>query len=675
MSQIPSGGPVTIPVAVDAAQAHADMARLRAEWSKPIQLNVQGPGGAGGYNGPGGGGSMAVATMHGPTTFSSQGSSMFVGPGGLGGLIGPAGAIGSNIGMGGVPYTANMGGGGQQLNHAASQLSQAVSQLSQLIGRMSNAPIVDPSPGLGALESHVAALNGPSGVAARRGAGGSGGRFMGLSTRGLSRYVGMGFLAHEALSAMQMGRQYGMETSLADGDPRALAEANLGFYHRISNIPVVGEAASLLIDPTGSREAGITRTMRESTLSDEITANRYRTGSARQSMRESANAASTFGIGRSQIEIENSYRASLRSIQQQERETVGPINALARSQSQGVVDRHTAPWPMRWNQGWNDWYEKGEQNELGQVAGEASGRSRAAHAQFDDMRADAEKIRDGAKRDFNRDVAHTRAVMRTETTVASLEAQGKYFEARSQGLTGSLQTEIEFADPQLRAGVAARTNAKRAAFDTENAFDAGSAQLSAQSAQLLEGRNARGAARNEIELWYRNASKGQSPGTVAALDAERISREFTSGRGFDERSQNFIFGLASTGRALDIQLGARNPNVGRFAARADQTFTGGLQDALQTLQRNDMSESERRQAAQLQMNNARKELQFQIRDYYAQLRPTEVPSINQVSLTGNGGGSESGKLMEQMATSMRELSTLTPDIKAILQRLNQIVPN
>lgn len=101
-------------------------------------------------------------------------------------------------------------------------------------------------------------------------AGGGGRGGAGGGTRGFGRYLGPAFLAREAMREIQQYRQQAIEESLADNDSLAKAMAAEGAYHKIAEVPIFGQIADIMVDPTGSQNEEIQRNIRDSKTQGEI---------------------------------------------------------------------------------------------------------------------------------------------------------------------------------------------------------------------------------------------------------------------------------------------------------------------------------------------------------------------------------------------------------------------
>ena len=180
---------------------------------------------------------------------------------------------------------------GSALTQAAAALNQAAQQMSLAAGNMNRA-------GGG---------GGSSGY--------SGGRMRGLS--GLSRYVAAGFLAREGLSAIQAGRGYMMDSAMAGNDSAAQYGAEMNLYNRVAGIPIFGQAADLLSDPTGSKHLANQRTMDSADTQDRLSTMNYGLRIQTINMQADAALARFEGAYRKAEAAQREYEQSMQGIASQ----------------------------------------------------------------------------------------------------------------------------------------------------------------------------------------------------------------------------------------------------------------------------------------------------------------------------------------------------------------------
>lgn len=95
------------------------------------------------------------------------------------------------------------------------------------------------------------------------------GGFFGLGRWGrLSRYLGAGAIAYEALRAAQSYRTYNTEMAIAGNNPEEQLKAELGLQQSVEGIPLLGQSVSLITDPSGSRRAQLELGLRSGQLQD-----------------------------------------------------------------------------------------------------------------------------------------------------------------------------------------------------------------------------------------------------------------------------------------------------------------------------------------------------------------------------------------------------------------------
>lgn len=164
--------------------------------------------------------------------------------------------------------------------------------------------------------------------------GGGGNRFLGLSTAGLARYVGFGFLAREALRGGQLSRDYESETILAGNDQRELLKAEQKFQSGIGSFPIVGQAADLLADSIGPSKVGTEAILRGADAQEQRTELRRQFGRESERLRDQivlSSLSGSFDQGLAEADITN--RNNLRSI----RERSARISDLDRSSRQATM--------------------------------------------------------------------------------------------------------------------------------------------------------------------------------------------------------------------------------------------------------------------------------------------------------------------------------------------------
>lgn len=135
----------------------------------------------------------------------------------------------------------------------------------------------------------------------------------------LGRYIGPGILMHEAFRGLQEGRQYEIDSVLAGTDPEAAEKADIGLFHKVGRLPIVGAIAELGVDPDGRKEAAIEGQMRdaknETAFGDRI----YRGSEITQAATIHATISTTGGAAKARAEAQESYRQKVQDLQDKQR--------------------------------------------------------------------------------------------------------------------------------------------------------------------------------------------------------------------------------------------------------------------------------------------------------------------------------------------------------------------
>lgn len=183
--------------------------------------------------------------------------------------------------------------------------------------------------------------------------GGAGnGRIGGLSTNGLARYAGIGFLAREALRVGQGISELNDQTALAGGNQLGIYKAELGFQKTIGSIPIGGQAAELLSDaiatPLGFGRAGTEATIGEATAQDAGSAARASASAGRIALSQRENIASTTDPYERRLrESDAAHDREMKQIAERQRaqekadaEVIEKRRAKLQSDHGGFVNRH-----------------------------------------------------------------------------------------------------------------------------------------------------------------------------------------------------------------------------------------------------------------------------------------------------------------------------------------------
>lgn len=375
-----SGAPINISAVLDLTGPYRDLAAFRTAAAQPVTLG-------GGFSPPAQGAATFGAAGGTPYPASSViASYQPIGPRptGLGPFFYGQQAAQAGFGVAGAGFQG--GGGNAQINAAIQQLTQAAQAIAQV--NQGQPP---------------------------QGGGGPPGQGGGL--RGFARYVGPAFLTHEALRFAQDARQTNIESILASNDPLSQIAAEQNFIQRVSNFPILGQAAGLLADPVGNKQAGIQATLRNSQLSDEYSNRQLRLSNETQAAVASGNIAGLHGPARTSAQIDEAFRRQSSEITER-RISEGAANAEFARSDRAVIEARYAPswYAGRRSDGTYLGVDYDNKNaELAIADATARGRNARTTQYLSDQRGAAEAERNAARADSQFSQGQTLTTLHNET--------------------------------------------------------------------------------------------------------------------------------------------------------------------------------------------------------------------------------------------------------------------
>ncbi len=365
---------------------------------------------------------------------------------------------GAGIGGGGpsVSNTLNQANFQQNISNQTSNLFQQIDasinqQLSQLFQQYNST--------VNNTINNV--VNNASGGGGGKGGGGSS-RFLGLSTGGLARYVGAGFLLREAFRGVQMAGEYGSASDLANEQPEGMLKAEMGLYKGISGIPVVGQASSLVADSIGHAFGFGTEDIQrqERLASEQDAASKGMAGFRNQGWRagQQAGMVGMGGEARSQAESQFQYENTVREVNERRAEQAEKFT----KQSQDERGAISAPYHGFWRgtknfikSGWD--YGLAERNDEIEERSkiDAQGAMSAQRTKQSDQEAENQRKIAAARRDAEVALSEGRehfagqrsaaeiGSIGAEAGEAGLRAAGQGREAGNKEYARRLQEEID----------------------------------------------------------------------------------------------------------------------------------------------------------------------------------------------------------------------------------------
>lgn len=405
-----------------------------------------------------------------------------------------------NTSGGGFPSGAGSGGSGVLSSAAAEAYLARIAQALERGGMADG----------GTAESETTAAL--SGVA-----GGGSGRRMGLS--GWARYIGPAFLTREALRVVQAGRELSEETALAAGDPRKLAEADLKFYSSVSHVPVLGQAANLIVDPFWTRELGIRQTLEAASAQDAATDGSARFGETVLGLQERASMMGIGGAARTRAEADAGARQRRDSI----RSSRAAQSELLRKQA--GIEAEQAGWSQTFvsfasfvSPGWGEQLKDenfAAQRQMAQIdlmrQTNLDRQAKKAEAANEEIRR--KEYQDATLQEYSTTRAGELRVgsTRAEAAEALMRAGGNRREADDQAYSRRLQEEIELL--RLRAAATKDAAEQQALFNEANARATALPDLVAARQQIENSR-----------LTYENTVGSIGMGAVISRADEAIQR-------------------------------------------------------------------------------------------------------------------------------------------------------
>lgn len=285
---------------------------------------------------------------------------------------------------------------------------------------------------------------------------GGGGRGRGsFADRLTRRALGPAIIAREAMAVFQTYRQHGVDVALANNDPEAMVKAHQEFADKITNIPLLGQAADLITDPTGSRAIENKRQLRmaqsQRAIADAgITSSRETT-----SMQASAAIAGAGGAAREKLQADEDLRQAATKINDARDAETAKARSLAQDKIGSIRDRYG-------DKGEGDsiinrFYREAQAKEEADVNSTSDGETKRIEAEAEKKKQAADKIRNEKLADISRaerladaESRHRVADTAGAAADAELRMQGQARAARDAEFVRNLNTEIELLQARAR---------------------------------------------------------------------------------------------------------------------------------------------------------------------------------------------------------------------------------
>jgi hypothetical protein len=503
---------------------------------------------------------------------------------------------------------------------------------------------------------------GQASISATIGAGGQtgGGSFFGLSTNGLARYAGVGFLAREALRAGQAISELNDQTALAGGNQLGIYKAELGFQKTIGGIPVVGQAADLLSDaiatPIGYGRAGSEATIAEAAAQDAGAGARSAASAARIGLSARENISATTNPYERRIrEADAAHEREMRQINDRQRaqekadsEVIEKRRAKLEADHGGFINRHLP--------GYED-QVAADNTEIGSLRDQQA----EARRRFDDDRRTEDLIYSRETGEIRRGQGFARAASDLgragSLRVSDLEVRGNTIAARREGLVNDnnmalLESAARHDDWNTSNNIYLAGNAKLAALD---AADARAVRLGMTEARTgLDVTNAL-IEHNPLEARLKairgnTAAELQSPLAIFSSDYARLVK--SGGQQAenlaiqDDRERRDLRDTALTNRGAYLQTLLRDD---RYAGVAAQSLA--IKDeAFLRVQELGLSNGGGRNNGAIRqvLSNSQTEQQLLVKNLIHTFTPQSI-SLNQTDLSGGGHGGDVQQTLADIA--------------------------
>jgi len=486
------------------------------------------------------------------------------------------------------------------------------------------------------------------------------GRIGGLSTNGLARYAGIGFLAREALRVGQGIGELNDQTALAGGNQLNIYKAELGFQKTIGSIPIGGQAAELLSDaiatPLGFGRAGSEATIAEAGAQDAGFGARASASAGRIALAARENISATTDPYERRIrETDAAHEREMRQITERQRaqekadnEVLEKRRAKLEADHGGFINRHLP----------------GYENQVAadnQEIGDLRDAQAAARGGFETDRKTEELIYSREGQEIRRGRAYAQAASDASRSgslrVSDLEVRGNTIAARREAAVNEnnmalLESAARHDDWNTSNNIYQAGNAKLAALD---AADARAVRLG-----LTEARTRLDVTNAELEhdplearlkaIRGNTAAELQSPLAVFSNDYARLvksgGQQAENLAVQEDRERRELRDTALANRGAYLQTLLRDDRYAGVAAESlaikDEAFL--KVQALSLTNGGGRNNNAIRQV----LSNSQTEQQLLVKNLIGTFTPQSI-SINQTDLSGGGHGGNVQKSLDDIA--------------------------